>query len=102
MNDRRTVFKTLRDLGIRLTPQRILILDILRKGNAHMGVEEVHAKARTRFPYIDIATVYRTLHLMKKIDVVTEVAIGERLHFELTHPEPKAPSHGLYLLRKGL
>jgi Fe2+ or Zn2+ uptake regulation protein len=89
MNDRRTVFKTLRDLGIRLTPQRILILDILRKGNTHMGVEEVYSKARTAFPYIDIATVYRTLNLMKKIDVVTEVAIGERLHFELTHPDRK-------------
>lgn len=89
MNDRRTIFKTLRDLGIRLTPQRMLILDILRDGNTHMGVEEVYLKARTAFPYIDIATIYRTLNLLKKIDVVTEVAMGERLHFELTNPDQK-------------
>jgi Fe2+ or Zn2+ uptake regulation protein len=67
----------------------MLILDILRDGNTHMGVEEVYSKARTTFPYIDIATVYRTLNLMKKLDVVTEVAMGERLHFELTNPDQK-------------
>jgi Fur family ferric uptake transcriptional regulator len=32
------------------------------------------------------ATVYRTLHLLKEIGMVTEVAIGDRLHYELTDP----------------
>ena len=35
---------------------------------------------------MDIATVYRTLHLYKDLGVVTEVAIGDRLHYELTDP----------------
>ena len=43
--------------------------------------------AKEAYPYMDIATVYRTLHLLKKLNVVTEVAIGDRLHYELTDPE---------------
>ena len=35
---------------------------------------------------MDVATVYRTLHLFRKLGVVTEVAIGDRLHYELTDP----------------
>ena len=77
----------LREKGCRLTPQRLLVLDIVAKGNGHMGVDEVFRLAKESYPYIDIATVYRTLHLFKKLDVMTEVAIGDRLHFELTDPD---------------
>ena len=45
--------------------------------------------SKEAYPYMDIATVYRTLHLLKKLNVVTEVAIGDRLHYELTDPEGK-------------
>ena len=51
-----------------------------------MGVDEVYRLAKESYAYMDIATVYRTLHLLKKLGVVTEVAIGDRLHYELTEP----------------
>ena len=34
-------------------------------------------------PYVDLATIYRTLQLLKRVGVVTEVVIGNKLHFEL-------------------
>lgn len=80
------VVETLRLKGYRLTPQRIIILTIIASGDGHMGVDEVFRKAKDAYPYMDIATVYRTLHLFKDLGVVTEVAIGERLHYELTEP----------------
>ena len=52
-----------------------------------MGVDEVFRRAKEAYPYMDIATVYRTLHLFKDLGVVTEVAIGDRLHYELTDPD---------------
>ena len=52
----------------------------------HMGVDEVFQSAKEAYPYMDIATVYRTLHLLKRLELVTEVAIGDRLHYELTDP----------------
>ncbi len=78
--------ESLRDQGHRLTPQRLLVLSIVAEGGGHMGVDEVFRRAKEAYPYMDIATVYRTLHLLKKLDVVTEVAIGDRLHYELTDP----------------
>ena len=76
--------ETLRLKGHRLTPQRLIVLSIISSGDGHMGVDEVYQAAKLAYPYMDIATVYRTLHLFKGLGVVTEVAIGDRLHFELT------------------
>ena len=56
-----------------------------------MGVDEVFRRAKEAYPYMDIATVYRTLHLFKDLGVVTEVAIGDRLHYELI--DPSGPHH---------
>lgn len=79
----------LREQGYRLTPQRLLVLSIVGNGGDHMGVDEVFRRAKEAYPYMDIATVYRTLHLFKRLGVVTEVAIGDRLHYELTDPGGK-------------
>ncbi len=81
--------ETLRLKGHRLTPQRLIVLSIIAgaSGGGHMGVDEVYQAAKKAYPYMDIATVYRTLHLFKGLGVVTEVAIGDRLHFELTDPD---------------
>ncbi|MBI2936085.1 MAG: transcriptional repressor [Chloroflexi bacterium] len=78
--------KALKEKGIRLTPQRLLVLSVIAEGNGHMGVDEVFQRSKESYPYLDIATVYRTLHLFKRLGVVTEVGIGDRLHFELTDP----------------
>ena len=51
-----------------------------------MGVDEVFRQAREAYQYMDIATVYRTLRLFRDAGVVTEVEIGDRLHYELTLP----------------
>ena len=81
-----SILDELRERGVRLTPQRLLILNAVAQGEGHLGVDEVFRQARETYPYMDIATVYRTLHLLKKMGVVTEVAIGDRLHFEITDP----------------
>jgi len=81
------ILEELRGKGVRLTPQRLLILNTVAQGEGHLGVDEVFRQAKESYPYMDIATVYRTLHLFKKMGVVTEVAIGDRLHFEITDPD---------------
>lgn len=83
------ILQGLKGRGLRLTPQRLLILSVVAEGGGHMGVDEICRRAREAYPYIDMATVYRTLHLFKKLGVVTEVSMGDRLHFELTDPDSK-------------
>jgi len=76
----------LRDQGYRPTPQRLIVLSIVANGDGHMGVDEIFQSAKAAYPYMDVVTVYRTLHLFRDLGVVTEVAIGDRLHYELTDP----------------
>ncbi len=84
---RQGILEELRVRGVRLTPQRLLILNAVAEGEGHLGVDEVFRQAKQSYPYMDIATVYRTLHLFKRLGVVTEVAIGDRLHFEIRDPD---------------
>ena len=74
-------------MGYRLTPQRVLIISAIAEGNGHMAVDDVFRRVQESYPYMDIATVYRNLHLLKKLGVVTEVSMGDRLHYELTDPD---------------
>jgi Fur family ferric uptake transcriptional regulator len=87
MKKQEQVIEALRKQGCRLTPQRLLVLTIVAQGGGHMGVDEVFRQAKETYPYMDIATVYRTLHLFKRLGVVTKVAIGDRLHYELKDPD---------------
>ena len=86
MSRHEDVLQRLRAHGLRLTPQRLIILSAIAEGEGHMNVDEVYRRAKEAYPYMDIATVYRTVHLFKKLRLVTEVGMGDRLHYELTDP----------------
>ena len=73
----------LRSEGYRMTPQRLSVLDIVARRSGHIDADEVWKLARQDHPYVDLATIYRTLRLLKSIGVVTEVMIGNKHHFEL-------------------
>ena len=89
MTRQEQLLQLLQSLGYRLTPQRLLVLAIVAGGDGHMGVDEIYRQARAAYPYLDLATVYRTLRLFKQVGVVTEVDIDNRLHYELTAPGEK-------------
>jgi len=77
--------------GLRMTRQRALILDILRNSQEHLDAEALHDRARRMDPQIGIATVYRTLSLLKDFGLVNEYNLGEEHgHFETT---PLTPHH---------
>lgn len=63
--------------GYRLTPQRMMIIEVLHNVNHHVSAEEIFAKLKSRYPYANISTVYRTLELMKKLGLLTEIDIGD-------------------------
>ena len=78
-----SIVDALRKAGIRLTPQRLLVLQAIAESPGHVDAEAIHRSARKTYPYIDIATVYRTLQMLKRLNLVTEVGLGSRLHYEL-------------------
>ena len=75
--------ESLRRRGYRLTPQRALILEVLSEAPGPLGVEEILRRVRRVYPYVDPATVYRTLKLLKRMDLVTEISGGGASRYEL-------------------
>lgn len=67
----------LRRLGLRVTPQRLLILDILQHSDRHLTADDIHSRLRERFPALDISTVYRTLETLTNLGMVQRVSLGE-------------------------
>jgi len=75
--------------GRKLTRQRKLVLDILEESQEHLDAESIYAQAKARDANISLATVYRTLALLKETGLVQEHRLGEdHGHFETTQPTP--------------
>lgn len=85
--------QTLHELGYRLTPQRVLVWDVLRENGGHMSAEEVCTRVQERFPQVNMSTVYRTLELLVGLELVRETHLGPaRRFFEV---EEEVPHHHL-------
>ncbi|MGE5403507.1 MAG: Fur family transcriptional regulator [Candidatus Saccharibacteria bacterium] len=69
---------TLRSKGCKVTPQRRLIIDILRECGEHMTAEEILAQARLKQPNLSAATVYRNLNTMTNLGLIERVEIHDK------------------------
>ena len=65
--------------GKRVTNQRALILEIIRRGRGHLDADEIYRRARNKRPRLSLSTVYRTLQALKELGLV------EELHFDDAH-----------------
>jgi len=70
----------LRAEGRRITAQRSLLLEIIRKSHGHLDAGEIYRRARARDPRISLSTVYRNLNLLKDMGVITELHLDEEHH----------------------
>ena len=70
----------LRRAGKRITPQRVLILDVMRKGGGHLDADEIYRRAKTRAPNLSLSTVYRTISVLKDAGLIEELHLDEEHH----------------------
>ena len=83
--------------GVRITSQRELILEIIRRGEGHLDADEVYRQARIEQPNISLSTVYRNLQLFKKLGLVEEVSFDTTHH----HYEMKPSSEHYHMVCLG-
>jgi Fur family ferric uptake transcriptional regulator len=87
------IVKKLTEQGYRMTPQRMMAISAIEKSDGHISAEEIYAQVITKYPQVNISTVYRTLELLKKLGLVTETDFGEgRVRY---HPAGKGHHHHL-------
>ncbi len=72
--------------GQRLTTQRKLLYDLIRKGHGHPGVDELYRQAKELDPRMSLSTVYRNLRLFKKLGLVEELHLEEEHHHYESRP----------------
>jgi Fur family ferric uptake transcriptional regulator len=66
----RAAMAHLRDRGLRLTPQRMLILELLERSSGHIAPEDLYQQVLQRYPMINRSTVYRTLEVLEDLGLV--------------------------------
>ena len=86
--------KTFSAPGLRVTSQRALILEVIRRGQGHLDADEVYRQAREKQPRLSLSTVYRTLQTLKKLGLIEEVHFDEAHH----HYEIKPPTEHHHLV----
>lgn len=91
--------EVLRGKGYRLTPQRMLVVEALHNADKHLSAEEIYQQLHARYPYSNISTVYRTLELLKELNLVTETDFGEEC--VRYHVAEKGHHHHLVCYRCG-
>lgn len=83
----------LKGRDFRLTPQRLAILAILAASKDHPSVDEVYTEVRIKFPTTSIATVYKTIALLKDLNEVLELGFPDgsnRYDGNKPYPHPHA------------
>jgi Fe2+ or Zn2+ uptake regulation protein len=77
--NKETIYQKLSGSGQRVTSQRLLLLDLIRKQKGHLDADDLYRRARELNPRLGLSTVYRTLRLFKELGLV------EELHFQPEH-----------------
>ena len=70
------LMEKLRLNGHRLTPQRMAILKVLVESPQHPSVDQVYNQIRADFPTTSLATVYKTIALLKDEGEIIELGFG--------------------------
>jgi Fur family transcriptional regulator, peroxide stress response regulator len=83
------IIKALRDKGHRLTPQRLALLQIIAASQAHPDAEQIYEQMQAVFPTTSLATIYKTLALLKDMGEVLELNFaGVGSHYDGNKPYP--------------
>ena len=91
--------RKLNSAGKRYTRQRALIMDIIRQGQGHLDADEIFRRAREKESRLSLSTVYRTLQMMKELNLIDELHFAEsHHHYEV---KPAREHHHLVCLGCG-
>ncbi|HET6872274.1 MAG TPA: peroxide-responsive transcriptional repressor PerR [Sporolactobacillaceae bacterium] len=73
----REAINTLKESGVRITPQRHAILEYLIVSMSHPTADEIYKALESKFPNMSVATVYNNLRVFKKTGLVNELTYGD-------------------------
>src|SRR5207253_8169043 len=93
-----TELKTaLKQRGLRMTPQRQLILDAVAALHGHISADQVYQQVIRQFPDVNVTTVYRTLEVLEELGLIRHTHFHDGVaQYQRTD---EAPHHHLMCTR---
>lgn len=94
-NTKRTI-KKLKEAGLKITPQRLAVVEILEGNGSHPSAQNIYEKAKKKYPMMSFSTVYKTLKVLDKVGEIQQLSIAEdRVNFD-----PDTTPHHHFLCEK--
>jgi len=76
---------------LRLTKQRQIILEVLKKHSDHPGADKIYHEVRKVLPHISLGTVYRNLELLSETGMIKKLGfVNDQKRFD---PNPRPHCH---------
>ena len=104
MRENTTGFRErLKERGMKLTTQRQAVLDVVANHEGqHLNCEEIFDLVRGEYPDIGLATVYRTLTLLEKMELVYKLSLDDGCsRYELNNNREDHRHHHLICTKCG-
>ena len=91
----------LKERGYKLTPQRQAVLDVMiQHDGEHLSTEEIYEMVKKLYPDIGLATVYRTLLLLDRMELVYKMDLDDGCNrYEINHHKEDHRHHHLICTR---
>ena len=92
IDDREACIAALRAAGLKITPQRIAVVECVIGDETHPTVNALYERLRPRFPSMSVATVYNTLSALDEIGRCRKLDLGGPSRFD---PNVQPHDHAL-------
>lgn len=75
--DTNYIIEIFREKGFKVTTQRLAICKYILSRSDHPTAEQIYQELRDKYPTISLGTIYKTLHLLKKLGLIQELGFNE-------------------------
>lgn len=83
-----TLILKLRKRGCRLTSHRLALAHLIAISDGHPSAAQIYEILRIQFPTISLATIYKTLTLLKDEGEVLEIDLHDECRYDGNKPYP--------------
>ena len=83
-----TILTKLQERGDRLTSHRLALIRLIAASDGHPNATQLFERLRLQFPTVSLATVYKTLTLLKEQGEVLEIDLRSDSRYDGNKPYP--------------
>jgi len=83
-----TLLGKLQARGSRLTSHRLALLRLIAASAGHPNAAQLYEKLRALFPTVSLATIYKTITLLKEEGEILEIELRNNNHYDGNKPFP--------------